>query len=110
MSEKPDALADVEMPFGEKRRCGGPGKSYDLPLSTMITITASFHPNNFDTEPPLALDLSLELLEKRTLKFLNTTTLQTRQVNMIPARPGFVIVLPSLQMHQVELIHQAVFL
>ena len=74
----------------------GLSKAYFLPLSTVFTVTASFHSNNFDIKTALALDLSLKLLEKRTFKFLNTATLQACQVNMIPAGPGLVIVLSTL--------------
>ena len=74
-------------------------------LSTLVAVTAGFHPNNFDTKATLAFDLPLQFLEKGTFKFLNTTTFEASQVNMIAAGLRLVEVLPALQMHEVKLVH-----
>jgi len=79
-------------------------------LSTTIAVTASFDPDNLDTEAALAFDLTLEFLEERTFEFLNATAFQACQMNMVPAGARLVIVFSTLEMHKVEFVHQAVFL
>jgi len=61
-------------------------------------------------EPAVPLDLAFQAIEQVALKLSDLAAAQAGHVDVIALRPAFVVMLFSLQMHQIQLVHQAVSL
>ena len=61
-------------------------------------------------EAAIALDLAFEPIKKITFEFHDFAAPQTCHVNVVALRAALVVMLFSLEMHEVEFVHQAVAL
>lgn len=61
-------------------------------------------------EAAIALDLTLQTVEKIAFEFHNFSAPQARHVDVIALRATLVIMFFALKMHKVEFVHQAVAL
>src|ERR1017187_945036 len=78
------------------------------PLLAAVANAARLYANRTDAEFALAFNLTFELFEQRTFKFLNAPALQAGQVDVLTRSFRFIVVLPAFQVHQVQFIDKSV--
>src|ERR1700677_817329 len=77
-------------------------------LTTLFAKSANFQPYYADVKSALCSDLRLEPLERRTRVFHDCAAAGAGHVAMLAVCLGLVVVLFALDVHQVQLIDQAV--
>src|SRR5215472_9986000 len=71
--------------------------------STLPAVAAHFESADHDMEPAVPLDLAFQAIEQVALKLSDLAAAQAGHVDVIALRPAFVVMLFSLQMHQIQL-------
>ena len=75
--------------------------------AAVAAIAADFEARDHDVELAFALNLALEAVEKIAFKFLDFSATEAGHVQVIPLWPPLIEVLFPLQMHEIELVDQA---
>lgn len=78
--------------------------------TTLRAVPADLEACNHNVEMAIALDLSLEPVEKVALEFGDLAAAQTSHVDVVALGPAFIKVFFALHVHKVEFIDQAVTL
>lgn len=72
-----------------------------------MTVATDFETGDYDMELALALNLALETFEEIAFKFLNFAAAEAGHVQVIAVGTTLIVVFFSLQMHEIELVDQA---
>jgi two-component SAPR family response regulator len=73
-------------------------------------VTTDFQSRNDNMEPAIALNLTLQSIEKIAFKFGDLPATKACHVNVISLGSSLIVVLLTLQMHEIELIYKPVTL
>src|SRR5215472_417350 len=82
------------------RRCG----------AAVAAISANFETSDDDVKSAVALDLSLEAIEEIAFEFGDLATAKASHMDVIALGATFVVMFFALEVHEVELVDQAVAL
>jgi hypothetical protein len=78
--------------------------------AALRAVSTNFKARNDDVESTVALNLPFQSIKEITFELGDLAATKTRHVNVISLRSSLIVVLLTLQMHQIQLIYKPVAL